>query len=495
MKKSFVIFMLLLVLSLGGMCYGHISLSDAQYNVSFTMVEEVGDVKAADGLSVSVDAHLDYHLFWETMHKFGDPPQTHTEFTFFYTEYQSMIESPQGPIFLTINSNVSTHSPIGIELNDDNVDFGHVSMEFEGLHDLIRDVASRTKNGENYTETHKYTDYTNYYRISTHMRFGGYYEKYDGEMQHISNLSNSRMNKKFSDFFMLEAEDAQKIIVTIGKDSAGNVVEVNYSLETDVFLHTSSFEAENGIYLAISRESAFNNDSGNNDFMICFIPISYFIGENNNEYKILEYDNISKVFPNDKIKDEYESKIVRDLSISEDGLCINLIALEDNSCYLTVIDIATMTLLQKLLLYEDAGDTYVLDPVYTGGLLYVALGDGRFILLEEEADNTYHLVLEGERNYLLSFENYLNIDTPIIAWNGEQLALVSSYRRIILYNKSYYSGAASCGFVIEVYDNSGLLYKGAYASSLDVLTSQYNSYNKTCRLVGDYSGGGLAASW
>ena len=515
MRKSMVVFVVLLAAGIGGMCFAHSTLSAAQDNVSFAEVEAFGDVSAADGLTVSVRTHLDYHLFWDTAHTFEQTPMTHTNFSFHPSQLYRAPEFASPPLSLSIpldfNASTSGGNLLGVGEGSAAIN----QTEFTVIYDMLRDVAVRTQNGEQRTETLYIRDYFGYYPISVYI---------DAEQYYYVKQDEAEANEAFSNFFRFPVPEGRTLTVTIRKDGAGNVVEIGtgrvilgytygssatsgssaasgsgssvvsgsgssvVSDEDIVSIYAIGVETEKGIYFAIVSEGITDFTGIPGGFGIFLLPTSTIIGEPDAEYHpTLDCRNIQTAYPLG------DSTTIHSLTLSEDGSCLNLITYEDGGCFLTVIELETMVEKQKMPLFEDMRDTFLYTANFVGELLYAALSDNRFMLAERGAGNTYRPVLTGARDYLLSFEDYIDWNDPQIAWNGERLALVSRYRRSLAVSADdfRYASVEACGFTLEIYDDSGLSYKGAFESSLDVLDISDMAYD-ICRPTDT---DGLSARW
>ena len=494
MKKSTALFLATLIAGVAVLCYGHITLSAAHEKVSFILVESIGDATLADGLTVTVSAHLDYHLLWETAHTFGDPPQTNTEFSFHTSKFVSeRIYLPE-PIGLSNTRYSQYYGGLGIFLDD--VENDRLPQELMQSHDMLRDVASRIENGQQYTEVMFFSDYFDIYPIHASIRFdtfvANYYHENGGES--LSRLYKE-VNEAFTNYLRIPVSKGEQVTVTMRKDFAGNIVELNYIMTAETYLHSRSVETDDGIYLAVSLEVPVDSETSFDGVIICFVPTVLVFDEQGYAYKTLDYHNIQTVYPTKDTETEHKSHTICSIALSDDGSCLNMITFEDGDCYLTIIEIDTMSDVQKLIIFDGIGEAFSCEVNYFEGLLYTSLGDDRFALMERTADNSYRLVLTGTRNYRLSFENGHYLQNTQLAWNGERLALVSSYRRYVPdHGGVYISEASSCGFVLELIDSKGQQYKGAYESSLDVLGRTDDMYYYACRLI-DSNTDGLSVSW
>ena len=523
MRKSMIIFVLLLASGIGCICYAHSTLSAAQGNVSFTSVEEYGDVTAADGLTVSVMAHLENHLLWDTVFTFGQTPRTRTDFSFHTSPLRWTPEIAYPPLLMSLPGDINRNSS-GINLLDENEAAGIYYPSPIVSYDILRDVAARTQNGGRHSETFYLRDYYEYYPITaqifTGLQFGGYsgenyYYTIQGDVPSLGQIPDeAEVNKAFSDFFRIPVPEGHKVTVTIGKDSAGNVVQIETRQENGPYMYAASVETDDGIYFVISNaQGAADFSSVPGGFGVYLLPKATILDGQGTEYPTLDYKNLKTVFPLGISTADYDltaagqlapsvtgdrqqlalARTATQLTLSEDGRCLNLITFEDGVYYLTVIELGSMAEKQKMPLFEEVGDGLFFMASYVDGFLYAELHDSRFVLAEKTAGNTYRQVLSGARDFLLSFEGQYVWTQPQIAWDGERLALVTRHRRSSPINSYAFRGLTieTCGFTLEIYDESGIRYKGAYESSLDVLTTSNLTYD-ICRLIDT---GGLSAWW
>ncbi|MEM5767797.1 MAG: hypothetical protein AAGU32_05850, partial [Bacillota bacterium] len=136
-----------------------------------------------------------------------------------------------------------------------------------------------------------------------------------------------------------------------------------------------------------------------------------------------------------------------------------LLTLEDGKCVLTVIGIDTMQPLQRLELAEPGEDGGIWDVFNYGAFMALSLSDNRLVVVSLTDEDEYVLSISTE---LTDPENplyYLRYDS-VMAWYGGRLAVSNALMNDMDRNKT-------CGFYLAVYDKSGLLYYGEYASSLD----------------------------
>lgn len=496
MRKASMLFALLLVVGMGGMLYAHSALTASQTEVSFVELASYGDVAAAAGLEVSVQAQLAEHLAWDSVYTFGKQAATKTDFKFSTTALQWRPDNTSELLSISIPSDLSVTT--SGSMLDDTAGASAPGPEFDSFIVLLRDVASRTNNGESHKETVNYKDYYDYYPISVDLwtEPEQYYSAYDdkGE-QYIGQMTGEgEMSRAFGSYFKIPVLEDDRITVEITKDTAGNVVGMSTSKNSPVWLSTVSAKHENGIYFALQMEDGLTDYSEiTGGFGIYLLPASTIEDDDGNELPTLDYEKLSTVYSLSET-----AKIYR-LFLSEDKSCLNLITMENDNLLLTVIDMDTMADKQVLPLFTDvASEAGLQTASYVDGLLFVLLNDGRFVLAGKMGDNTYRTALSGVRNMELLNEDsfsggYFRWFEPVLAWDGKRLALITATQRFVPRHNDVSIGYSydTCGFMVEVFRQDGLAYKGIYHSSLDALATQDN-YNGRVRLIDT---GALSLGW
>jgi len=266
-------------------------------------------------------------------------------------------------------------------------------------------------------------------------------------------------------------------------------VEHSVTSNTWLRLQASGVVTEDGIYFVVWSDDVtdFSNISGG--FGIYLLPSAALIadegvfvrtrytpstpaliadGSDGNEILTLDIHNLSTVFP----LCEYATTL--NLNLSDDESALYLLSIENETLFLTVVEIATMTERQKLPLLDNVSDNWFQNMQFEDGILFVMLWDGRFVLAEMDCDNIYQIALTGVRN-----ENLLDHDTlesmhgrggeQLLSWDGERLALVTMTLRMFTSPYGWESRYETRGFALEIFDSSGLRYMGVFDNSLDVL--------------------------
>ena len=500
MRRALIVFVILIVLGIGGVSFAHAALTAAQDDVSFTETASYGDVSAADGLTVSVRAQLKQHLLWNTTHTFGSDGKTETDFVFSSKIFEWHLNYLREILSMNITTDYSATTSGGNLLSDNN-EYSVPDNGFTSVRKILLDIASRTQNGERHSEIVNFKDYYDYYDISAAMLPDEqyhfyYYTKNDGWSRYITPYADeTKIKEAFNNYFKIPVPYNHRIEVEICKDIAGNVVGLStMTLENSAWMQAYSVNTENGIYFALQTMGITDFSGVNGGFGIYLLPASTIVDDEGTQMPTLDFNNISTEHSLD------ESISVLGLDLSEDNSSLNLLTLEEGRLYLTVIELATMSQKQKLPLFDNVSEPWLHTVKYTDGLLYILLGDERFVLAELNEEGIYQIALSYKRdigllNEELVAKGYYGSYEPFISWDGERLAIVSANQRFVPYDGSYSSGYsyALCGFVLEIIDESGLRYKGLYESSLDMPPSRggYGSDNM-CFPVDP---GGLSVYW
>ena len=509
MRKSAILLVLLLVLGIGGLIYTHVVLTAAQYDVQYTEIASFGDVSAANGLSVSVQTQLSQRLVWNSTYTFEKEPVTQTDFAFSTERLPWRSPYTGGALALSLVYDFSASTTGGSLLYDYGYEENVASMHgIASVDRILRDVASRTHNGERHTERVSLKDYYDYYPIGVDLRAtrirnnNYYYMNHMNEERYVSQIADERkIREAFNRYFLIPVSEEHRVTVEINKDSMGNVVAVSTSQESPAQLSSISVDTTRGIYFSLQTGGLTDTSSiiySGGGHGIHLLPAStIYDDEEDIELLTLDYENLSTVYFLE------ETVSVMRIDLSEDESCLNLITEEDGVLFLTVIEIATMAEKQKLSLLEFVDSNWIYTAIYAEGVLFVLLDDARFVLAQFDGDNTCKIVLSGLREHKLlneeSFDRgYYRWNEPFISWNGERLALIEATQRFVPDDDSDPDSRVGfsygiSGFIVEVYnEKSELAYKGIYESSLDALAADHNHNDDRCQLI---DSGGLSLNW
>ena len=144
--------------------------------------------------------------------------------------------------------------------------------------------------------------------------------------------------------------------------------------------------------------------------------------------------------------------------------------LENDSTFLTVIDLDTMTELQKILIGEFE------DYVFYEFENFIAIRDVDTIAVIENTDSGLcNLAFSVPRNQEYDRNFRLTGFATTMAFDGERLAIVEKPT-----DKNHNTNGL-CGFELSIYTASGLMFYGKYDSSLSSAANRYD-YTLRCDL-------------
>lgn len=159
---------------------------------------------------------------------------------------------------------------------------------------------------------------------------------------------------------------------------------------------------------------------------------------------------------------------VQDMVLSSDGKRILLTNVRDGCTYLTVIDLATMEMLQEIQLYSgtllpyiyvDIHDDFILvncinrEPNYQRLAVYQLLPNG---IYEKRIDVDPSAYPPGLDRY-----------DDRVAFDGQRLAIANGLLRDVKEDDDRIYSYPACGFTLQIFDNTGLLYYGEYGTTLE----------------------------
>lgn len=256
--------------------------------------------------------------------------------------------------------------------------------------------------------------------------------------------------------------------ISVEKDEAGRLI--SYELEyMETGLYSVSLSHGDSCYFIIN--------SGYEDMDLTQIPLGYGIyeivyNENDSAEEVMEeaVKNIRCVYK----FDAEENIVVDDLALSPDEKNLELLSCEQGTYYLSVIDLETWELRQKV-------------EIGTGGY-YFMRRDGNLILLYNEEELKLLVEQEDQDYEMISFSAALDafpvgvkseetiVDVLLsgcaLAWDGTRLAVVSEYTDWN-YEDEYASGwGETVDYSVCIFEQEGLCYMATYECSLNTLGHQ-----------------------
>ena len=510
MKKSFVLFIMILVLGAAAVCFGQNRILAEKDNVKITEHVLYGDNSVVEGVTLELHNHYQNQIFWDTAYVMGEEPKVETDYTFYQVKQSSFPIRWSGNIYFNNDADV----------------FGWDEAEEiapEGLEVAVYELIEDTGASETGTKTVLLKDYVDNYGFG--VGFQAPYDKASGEKRLHYDLdarwlrvelyhakesegknygySNDAIKqiekefawlKAFQKFFEIPVLENEAYIISVKKDEHGDVVGHGYSsinvgggsgdIDVPLFterekydsfqFYTSYAVGDGDVYLT------FNTHSEKGEVVdTSRIPGGYGIYH----------------FPYDLEKEEiYPEKLqmvysldpnldVQDLARDARGENLLLFTIEDGieetDLYMSVIDIATMSLVDKFNISESREDVAGVDYLVLEEDYMVIMTYGDIIVFSIDENGTYKKEFEvaNEVFRVLGLEEdeyyeLLQNDTEY-DWNGRQLIFTNN-----LYNVNGYMGT---NFYVGVVDKNGLQYFATYDTSLQSPVSKdengYDTYN------------------
>ena len=166
---------------------------------------------------------------------------------------------------------------------------------------------------------------------------------------------------------------------------------------------------------------------------------------------------------------------VQGMKLSADGRRILLTNTREDGVYLTVIDLATMAKLQEIEIYHGTEAPYVHVDIHDDFIL-TSCGS-RLCVYQLLAGGTYEPRIDVDTGFS-DQSQFLNRYADFVAFDGQRLAIVDHLVRSLKKDDIDY-GYEACGFALQIFDRTGLLYHGEYGTSLELV--EWNG-----PLYGDY---------
>ncbi len=438
MRKSLVLWILLLVLAAAALAVGHGAVSAMSDDVVISETTLYGDPAAAHGLTVSLHTNYERHLFWRTVYAAGPETAPETEFSFSAAELYDTRPAEDDVWLMTGSVNFGIG---GSDLSDTDLYGSAWGIDGQGIPLMQRpalDVAKRTAAGETHTETVRLRDYYQYYTVGMEMQTEATFGRWADLDQADS--------KALSEYFRFPVEEDLLMEVTVSRDTAGAVYDVDCrAVDGESGVQAYGIVTERGFYLYLYTPRDEEKGLPSYDFSkvaggygVYFIPID--VTETDLDVRT---DRIQNIYPLDPAKAQTVC-----LEESQDGAQLLLFTLEKDRLVLTVLDQETWEPLQRLPL-----PTGMCPEVHQIEDLLILLNwdaEPRILVLTREK-GVYDLWLdapalsqrEEERQY---------INDPQFAFDGSRLAMAG-----------FMDYGVSPSLRLLTYDRTGLTYVGHYA--------------------------------
>ena len=507
MKKSFVLFLTILVLGALVVGVGKNTVLAEKDQVKITENVLFGDKAVVEGVTLDLHNHYEEQIFWDTTYVIGETPMIDTSYTF----YQSQ-------------QNIYTHDLYGnLYFNDDRHSMGwdeeNKWIPPEGLEKAAKELRDSLGPSEKGTKTVFLKDYLDYY--SFEVNFTAPYKGnrfvdsvsislsesflkeniYEAENTNGKNYNYSdewyenalkqlEWIETFHEFFKIPVLENEVYTLSMEKDANGNVIgygmasanmgmgsgegdipEFNNEEWDNFEFNTHSYVGGGDAYFTFNTHS-YNQQVVDTSLIPGGYGIYYFPYDEEKEE--IYPEKLQMVYPLDPKLDVIN--LTRDVR----GENLLLFTMEDAEAYMYVIDIETMILVEKFNLSETRDDAWGFDYCVLEEDYMVVVTYGDVIVFSIDEAGRYTKEFETSREPLDAFypednefySEYLEYDT-VYDWNGKQLVFANN-----MYNINGYMGT---NFYVGVMDANGLQYFATYDTSLQTSPSfdenGYEAYN------------------
>ena len=449
MKRSLYLTLLLLAVSLSGVCGAVVSVSRQHDQVVITQSLEEGDPAALDGLTVQLSTACQ-SLLWETTYLPGVSPKTETEFSFL----------KDGRAMSHNNDDTRIDR---IYLRDDTTHLLHYDEEEEhqtGLSKAFHELAATTSAGEETEKVIRLKDYVDYrtFDITVVVPTDEYVWKYN--WRDIRPFEQE-VYDNFHAFFKIPVLDDETFSISLERDSKGNVWHLGGgTTQSDRF----DFMAQDQ-YQCVTEEAVYftfwNRTVKGRIVDTSQIPGGYGIYrlpftadfDPETETGILA-DQLEMVYAIDP------EHLVLGLRCSLDKSRLLLHTCERGEYMLTVLDSETLEVLQRIPYAPEAEDWWLWEDEEQD-IFLITLGWEEYVLFSLRGDGLYHLEFICEAG-----EVRLSDTEHDMAWDGQRLVLGAA---------DEYDIDHHCAFRFEVYDKTGPIYYGEYQNSLALINGTEHS--------------------
>lgn len=450
MKRSFAVTLLLLLAAVAGIARAHAAVSDTADKVTLTETPLYGDRAAAEGLTVHIDTTCGRRLFWGTTLRLGVENDVETAFRFSqWQEAWGYRGEPGGLSLYLMLSGGSGWTP-GVtpeELRERNTGDAAGIWDYDGssLYPLWEAAVEQTAAGETKTVTLRLRDYYKYYPFVAELDLGKMagdaWGRYDGAIR---------------SFFRVPVPEEKLVEVTVTRDAAGLITNIDTSDLSGVSISGDSVVTEDAVWYVFDNSGAY--DSARLDtseipggFGIYRLP--YARNESGAAYT--DGSGLAMVYPLD------EDETILRLALDDDGRLLLLTA-SDGTAYLSVIETGGVTLLQRLALAELTEDDGYSYCAVGDGFLYASFGDD-FVVAEQTADGAYRIGLTAADGTALLPEELGYGGDVAYAWDGARFAILRKP-----YDPVWRGSGWGGSFALLLYEGDGLAYAGRFDSSLGV---------------------------
>lgn len=444
--RKVLIFVLTLVLALGGLGYAHAAVTESQDDLLIYPSFESGDPAVLAGRTASLTFACGDHLRWYADYTFGG--ETQTEFLYI----PEGIEAPESDRYARLD--VYFSGGMGASTSG-----GEFSPTASGYGDLLKAVAATIGPNESRTMNLRMADYVDEYLPDYELSYLEGDRTCDQQMSLHALLTGDswyetpEAYQEFFEPFTFPVQEDQIISVTVYKDDAGRIVSIDLAPENGPILYyVSDVNAEGVWFVPVFRSEtgeplAYGSPEGHG---LYFAPWKEAgtVARNHKQYANVtpDMDQMELVIPLE------EDTVIEDMTIDADAGRAWLLSLEETGYILTQFDLSTGAAQSLEVMPHDSSKEWSFSEI---------IRDSGYLLLT--AQDQLALVEEDSLELLLTATDEMEHSFFAAYYEPENSELYFENGTLILLNTDHYRSDA---FWTAVYRQGGQVYYGELDCSL-----------------------------
>lgn len=458
MRKALVLTLCLAILSAAGIGLVHGLFSEKHDSVVITENVLYGDRSEADGVAVELNTHYNYHLFWDTEYVVGDVPKTKTAYEFSAREQYS--HSPWEYNGIHVTSNFE----FGMDVEKKNP---------QGLEKAYIELFNRCEPGQELETTIFLADYCDYYPLqiqidleNCNLHFVS--NVYDGDDVDLGpqilhyDGRNTGYYEVFADYFKIPVLPEETIQIHVRKGDEGGIRSSGGgwgSGDSDRYnLYSIGAVGKDSCFFVFDAHSyegkVMDMSLLPDGFGIFSVP--YFI----NEEGTTDIDPYSL----EMVYELDPESWVSNFFLSHDKTELMLFTVEGGLLMMTVIDAETFETLQKVEVCPAESPLDIYNYHIHNDFIVISHGESQLSVMALGSSGY---------EYQYTVKRYVEADDTVYPADYLKISAAMDFdhstgKLLIADAMENQDGGwnMTADFYISVYDKNGMLYHGAYTSSL-----------------------------
>lgn len=481
MKKSLLVVLLLLLCTGVGIWAAAAYIYRPHDQVTFTEETVSGDPSAAEGLTVRAQSQYNHRLFWDSVCRVGEEPQTETEYAFYPDQHQTDRPARYAGVEMENGGYGSTAFAAsgGFETEE---------MGAYGLNAAYRELADQTAPGAEGEKVIRVSDYLDYYPLEVRLDFPEFLLDLNRMMDWGTDGGEETkavsLLQTFQNFFRIPVLEEERMEISIGKDPSGGINSWgsgSVSEYDSFYLWTESVVTGSACYFTFDchteQDHVVDTSQIPGGYGIYRLTCQYDPERMGSELERVDIEELSMVYPLDP------NGYLLELGLSGDGERLLVHTREEDTYVLTVVDLEDLSTVQRLEITPDEKDWSWCYVFPEEDYLAVTMGEQVALLVQQEGGVYQEAFLTDVEEDVI-WQNFQDMD-----YDGRHLAVTGVYD----FDEARldYNLRDGHSFYLAVYGPEGLEYYGLYRSSLDV-TGKEEDYRDYCHPVSYHP---LCVSW